>query len=379
MKIRFLIYPLILISALLILAISCKKDNEKKDVTITWANPADIRVGTLLSATQLNATANVPGTFTYTPAIGTKLYLGDDQSLKVDFTPTDEDSYHTAMKRVTINVIPKLEPIITWANPADIYIRRPLSDTQLNATADVPGTFVYTPAIGAVLGIGANRTLKVDFTPTDTVNYSIVSKEVKINVIPYTFTDPRDGSVYQYDTIGTQVWMLENLRYLPSVVGGDIGSSTTPYYYVCDYNGTSVTEAKAKSNYRYYGVLYNWPAAKNACPTGWHLPSDYEWQQLIAYHGGSDEAGAKLKESGTNNWCGPSYSTNETRFTALPGGYRDGMFRIFGQLYLLGFWWSDTEIDNSYAWSVRMYYYNDKVMRFDCNKADGFSVRCIKD
>ena len=162
---------------------NCKKDEPiiKKDIAIIWANPADITVGTSLSAAQLNATADVPGTFVYTPASGTLLSVGADQVLKVDFTPADAVNYNTATKSVKINITKKI-PILTWANPADITVGTLLDAVQLNAIADVPGTFVYTPASGTSLSIGANQDLKVDFTPTDAVNYNIATKTVKINV-----------------------------------------------------------------------------------------------------------------------------------------------------------------------------------------------------
>ncbi len=102
--------------------------------------------------------------------------------------------------------------------------------------------------------------------------------------------DSRDSQIYQYITIGAQVWMTENLAYLPSVFAPATGSNSTAYYYVYGYNGTDVAAAKATSNYTTYGVLYNWPAAMNGsasstsnpsgvqgiCPSGWHLPSDAE-------------------------------------------------------------------------------------------------------
>ncbi len=124
------------------------------------------------------------------------------------------------------------------------------------------------------------------------------------------FTDSRDGTHYNAVKIGNQVWMAENLKYLPSVVGPGTGSQTTPYYYVYGYDSTVVADAKATSNYTTYGVLYNWPAAMNeatssssnpsgvqgACPTGWHLPSDAEWTELTDYLGGTSVAGGKLKE-----------------------------------------------------------------------------------
>ena len=98
--------PVLMITILLCIS-SCKKDDSivKKDVVITWGNPADIVVGTPLSATQLKAIASVPGNFVYTPAIGTVLNVGNAQNLKVDFTPTEIDNYNPSSKTVTINVI----------------------------------------------------------------------------------------------------------------------------------------------------------------------------------------------------------------------------------------------------------------------------------
>jgi hypothetical protein len=106
-KISSILIYLLFIMGFLASTNSCKKDetNIKTDPVITWTNPADINFGTLLSETQLNATADVPGIFDYTPSIGTKLNEGPNQDLKVDFTPTDATTYNTASKTVKINVI----------------------------------------------------------------------------------------------------------------------------------------------------------------------------------------------------------------------------------------------------------------------------------
>jgi len=184
---RIQIYLLIAIGIVFFLANSCKKD-EPIDPIITWSNPADIIKGTPLSTAQLNATCNVSGTFVYTPAIGAVLNAGTNQTLQVNFTPSDTKHYNTLTKTVKINVIAKTVPIITWSNPADIVYGTLLSATQLNATANVLGTFVYTPGIGTKLDAGTNQILKVDFTPTDATNYNTVQKTVTINVQPPIFT-----------------------------------------------------------------------------------------------------------------------------------------------------------------------------------------------
>src|SRR5207237_1713940 len=131
------------------------------------------------------ATASVAGTFVYTPPTGTVLSAGTAQTLSVAFTPTDSANYTTASKTVSINVL-KATPVITWAAPADIIYGTALGATQLNASASVPGTFVYTPAAGAVLNAGAAQTLSVSFTPTDSANYTTASKTVSINVLKAT-------------------------------------------------------------------------------------------------------------------------------------------------------------------------------------------------
>src|SRR5207249_693662 len=162
---------------------------------ITWTNPADITYPTLLSGTQLTATADVAGSFVYTPAAGTKLNASPGQALKVDFTPADIANYNTATKTVSINVL-KGRPVITWANPADITYPTLLSGTQLNATADVAGSFGYTPAAGTKLNANPGQALKVDFTPADAANYNTATKTVAINVLKgtpvITWANPAD-------------------------------------------------------------------------------------------------------------------------------------------------------------------------------------------
>lgn len=151
----------------------------KPTPTITWNNPADISYGTLLSSTQLNANASVPGTYFYTPPSGTILSAGT-QTLHVDFTPTDTENYNTTSKDIAVNVL-KATPTITWSKPADITYGTKISSTQFNAYASVPGTYSYIPPSETVLNAGI-QTLHVDFTPMDSTNYNIASKDVTIYV-----------------------------------------------------------------------------------------------------------------------------------------------------------------------------------------------------
>src|SRR5207247_1356434 len=171
----------------------------KATPAVDWSNPADITYGTALSGTQLNATASAAGSFVYSPAAGILLNAGNNQTLHVDFTPTDTANYNGTSKDVGINVL-KATPAITWSNPADITYGTALSPTQLNATASVAGNFVYTPAAGTLLNVGNNQTLHVDFTPTDTAHYNNTSKNVGINVLtatpPITASNEEDGTYH---------------------------------------------------------------------------------------------------------------------------------------------------------------------------------------
>ncbi len=153
----------------------------KAEPAITWNNPADIAFGTALNDVQLNATASVAGTFSYTPASGTLLGVGNNQELTLLFTPDDATNYNTAAATVTINV-QKADPVIVWVNPADISYGELLGDAELNAASTVFGEFIYNPPLGALLGAGAEQQLSVSFVPTDTANYNPVTVNVLINV-----------------------------------------------------------------------------------------------------------------------------------------------------------------------------------------------------
>ena len=150
---------------------------------VTWNMPAPIVYGTRLGAAQLNATASVPGTFTYTPPAGTVLH-GGLQTLTVLFTPADLATYAPTTSTVTLTVTPAT-PVVTWAAPAPIAYGTPLSSAQLGARANVSGTFAYDPPAGAVLGVGS-LTLSVTFTPTRTADYTTATAAVTLNIFPAT-------------------------------------------------------------------------------------------------------------------------------------------------------------------------------------------------
>jgi uncharacterized protein (TIGR02145 family) len=204
-----------------------------------------------------------------------------------------------------------------------------------------------------------------------------------------TFIDFRDNHEYKWVKIGNQIWMAENLAYLPVVSLVKPDSTNLPHYYIYGYDSTDVNMAKANHNYAAYGVLYDWEAALISCPAGWHLPSDAEWTQMEIDLGMSL---AEVNESiytfyrGTNHgnkmktnrgWHNNGNGTNSSGFSGLPGGYRFGN-GSFCFIESFGYWWSSTEGSEFYAWSRGLAYNKSSVSRNSNFKKNGFSVRCIR-
>lgn len=148
--------------------------------SIAWRAPDPISYGAALSATQLNATATVSGSFAYTPAAGELLTPGAHE-LSVTFTPTDTLNYTTEHAVVSLTVKEQLPTFITWPAPSVISYGTELSATELNATASVPGRFVYTPSAGHILAPG-RYTLSATFTPSDTEKFASAQASVVLEV-----------------------------------------------------------------------------------------------------------------------------------------------------------------------------------------------------
>lgn len=203
-----------------------------------------------------------------------------------------------------------------------------------------------------------------------------------------TFTDSRNKHDYKWVKIGDQIWMAENLAYLPAVGPPSYGSDTEPRYYVYDYDDTLVNTAQSTANYDTYGVLYNWEAARVACPGGWHLPKDEEWKTLEKNLGmnideldktkeerASGNVGKQLKaKSGWNADCN---GENSSGFNAIPGGFRTQGY-LFANLSYGAIFWSASPGSLSEAWSRGLYCYNG-IDRNYYDHSFGLSVRCIKD
>lgn len=182
-----------------------------------------------------------------------------------------------------------------------------------------------------------------------------------------TFIDGRDGTVYKTIKIGNQTWMAENLNFntFPVLFEGKPSISSDSW---C-YDGNSVNCSK-------YGRLYIWKKAVDVCPTGWHLPSDAEWSILTDYLGWEGVAGKKLKSQTGWNESNTS-ATNESGFSALPGGF--GISTRSSGAGETGFWWTSSEISSEEAWSRNILQNKDDLFRHSVGKGLGASVRCIKD
>lgn len=202
-----------------------------------------------------------------------------------------------------------------------------------------------------------------------------------------SMTDPRDGHKYKTITLGTQIWMAENLAWLPKVNSIDVFSDTSMVYYVAGYKGDDVELAKNQTNYKLYGTLYNLKAARESCPSGWHLPSDEEWKELEMFVGmpldlvnsssfrGNDE-GKKLKS--TEGWISKGNGSDSYSFSALPGGFiYPGSANNF--LGSNGCWWSSSAYNDALSWYRSLSIISDKISRNIYKNSVGNSVRCLKD
>lgn len=200
------------------------------------------------------------------------------------------------------------------------------------------------------------------------------------NTVATLITDA-SGNIYHSVKIGTQTWMIENLKTTRYRTGEIISNLTesvdwnsATYGAYCDYNNLP-------ANGNIYGRLYNYAAIKdsrNIAPIGWHVATAAEWDLLISYSGGEINAAKKLKETGVTHWKTNAEASNENGFNALPGGIRipNG---DFGNVTEKGSWWSSTENTSTTVWYFDMNYDNNGVNRIYNELRYGRSVRCVKD
>jgi uncharacterized protein (TIGR02145 family) len=244
-----------------------------------------------------------------------------------------------------------------------------------------------------------------------------ISKSVKIILKPalQKFTDSRDGREYRMVKIGDQIWMAENLAYLPSVHSPDQYSETEPRYYVHNYSGDNVQEAKNHEGYAAQGVLYNWPAALIAAPDGWHLPTDQEWAELEEFIASEHAECEFCQEEGdpvgpdtyfhnrswsnlheylkyTSGWCGGDNGLNTYSMSLRPCYIYDavGAFERESTNHSSGSWWTASRltIEDNEVWirsinnTTHSFRANHTIQCFRASQlppASGLAIRCIRD
>ena len=200
------------------------------------------------------------------------------------------------------------------------------------------------------------------------------AKPAEVKETPNEFTDTRDGKTYKWVKIGNQTWMAENLNYNSS--------------------GASWCYNEKEVNCETYGMLYDWESAKTACPDGWHLPSEDEWDVLIDFLGGKKIAGGKMKESGYEHWSSPNLgAANTFGFDGLPGGWKEinnshsfstfpGTSRNQTEKYTKqtkgSFFWTSDKSAGSGARFISLKFDEEKVYHSSCERMSGISIRCIK-
>ncbi len=215
--------------------------------------------------------------------------------------------------------------------------------------------------------------------------------ETRITIPDGSFTDSRDSTEYGYINIGSQTWMIENLKFLPT---GSLGLSfTEPQYHVYNYFGIDTDEARKSPFFKKFGVLYNHAAAEFACPDGWHLPSDQEWQILEEFlnmdsteldtidQRESGEVGRQLKS--VLGWKIGESGDNSSGFHVLPAGsWRRSLVTPAGEFsgnYSYANFWSITPAPRGIHFYSRGLSHDSPVIsRNEEESFSGLSVRCVK-
>jgi uncharacterized protein (TIGR02145 family) len=225
----------------------------------------------------------------------------------------------------------------------------------------------------ATNGIGTNYGNEISF---------IAEKDTFSCVGSPTVTDI-DNYTYKTVQIGTQCWMGENLKVSKYRNGAAIPTGLLNDDWLSTISGAYVFYENNNANDALYGKLYNWNAVKDfrgLCPTGWHVPTRDEWDKLVSHLGGNEVAGGKKKS--VTGWNVPNTgATNVSRFTGLPGGWRDGYptNSIFIGLGSVGVWWNSSEDNSLRSWVLTLDFNYGYAFEKYHIKADGVSVRCLKD
>jgi uncharacterized protein (TIGR02145 family) len=299
---------------------------------------------------------------------------------------SDENGDATAVPlpptNLTGTIVSSTQINLSWTDNSTDETGFKIERKTLNGIYEVVGT----------TGSNVNTFNNTGLTTNTTYVYRIYSYNSGGNSTTYSNEITIFLSTIPYVTIGNQIWQSSNLNVTTYSDGTPIPEVTDITQWTnlttgawCYYNNNSTNGIK-------YGKLYNWYAVagihdndpntpnKILAPTGWSLPTDAEWTALTTFLGGEGVAGGKMKDTGVVSWRSPnSGATNESLFTALPGGNRSTLSAsTFAGILEGGVWWSSSEIDATKAWHRYILYNQIYVVRLDTNKTRGCSVRCIR-
>jgi uncharacterized protein (TIGR02145 family) len=189
-----------------------------------------------------------------------------------------------------------------------------------------------------------------------------------------------DGNEYRTVQIGNQVWFAENLRSSTYRNGDPIPGGLTDEEWAWTPSGAQTVHGEGSrveaKNLKNYGRLYNWYAVidpRGLCPSGYHVPSDADWQKLVDELGGEEVAGEALKDD--RKWDG----TNSSGFSALPGGYRYLGIGDFSDQGIDGYWWFSSPDGTDARYRELSSEYSHVGQGYSLSKESGFSVRCVRD
>jgi len=327
-------------------------------------------------------TVNATATPEPTEATSIELVSGGEQTGEVELVLTNP-----------VEIIVKDENGDAFAGETVYFSVNEGSVSDAIITTAANGTASISWTLGASLG---TQTLTVTaFKEDGTTPLTGSPLTVNATATEATTVTDIDGNVYDIVHIGNQIWMSENLKTAhlndgtPIPIVSDSATwvnLTSPGY--CWFDNDSV-------QYASYGALYNWYTVNTdiLCPTGWHVPTDTEWFVLTDYlinngHGyggsGSDISKSMASTSDWHAWDvvgtpgNDQASNNSSGFSARPVGYRAN-YSTFSSFTYYTYWWSTTEYISTHSYTRYLHYHNALVLRSYFNKANGFSVRCVKD
>lgn len=293
-------------------------------------------------------------------------------------------------------ILPGIDPVLSKG-----FVWKIASDTIWNTIFE-QGDTIYSTISGLIPGL-SYQVKSFAITQTDTI-FSLLQTLTTMGFSPCsipTINDPRDNNLYNTIQIGSQCWIKENIRYLPDVFPSDSISTTNPRYYVYGYNGINIAAAQSNLNYSSKGVLYNFEASKYACPEGWHVPMNNEWDTIIkfltisGYNYDGTLTGNKIAKalSGSTPQSIGGYWANSqnigtpgntdypnvrnlTSYSALPSGYNNN--GVYEKLDSISAFWSATQKLSSNFFHYNLKHDHVALQNQTVISSNAYSVRCVK-